>query len=376
MSPATLEVRVPGKLMLLGEYAVLEPGAEALVLAVDRFVRVQIEGGAAFTLDCPDIGVHSLVGHATPDGLAWSRDGQPADTTKLAFVDRTLGLAMAIARAMGREPSPCRMHIASELGAGDTKTGLGSSASVVVAVAASVLAWCGVRVDDAAGRTLVFQIAALAHFLAQSRRGSGADVAAAVSGGIVAYRNPGFEALLGNVAGEVPSAAVTFAILGRPWSRLRLDGFPWPEGSAFVAASTGEAASTTRLIDRVVGLTGRDEERFRELALTLGELSRRTIADGSAAALGSAMQAHQQALERFDADCGGLGIVTPAIQRLVAIARKLDLPAKISGAGGGDSVVAMVPRERVDALTQAYRDAGAATFVVAAPVAGATVVRS
>ncbi len=370
----SLDVRVPGKLMLLGEYAVLEPGAQALVLAVDRFVRIHIEECANFTLDCPDIGVDSLTGRPTPDGLAWSRDGQPADTTKLRFVDCTLRLAMALARAMGHEPSPCRMHVASELGTGHTKAGLGSSASVAVAVAAGALAWCGFDVADAAGRTRLFQVAALAHFLAQGRRGSGADVAAAVTGGIVAYSNPGFEALLDGAAGEAASPAATFAILERPWNRLRLAGFPWPEGSAFVAASTGEAASTTRLIDRVVGLTGHGAERFRELELTLGELARRTIAEGSAAALGAAMRAHQQALERFDADCGGLGIVTLATQRLVAIAAKLDLPAKISGAGGGDSVVAMVPRQRVATLTQAYRDAGAETFVVADPVAGATVV--
>ena len=51
----------PGKLFLLGEYAVLE-GAPALLTAVDARVRVRIEPAEAgrWRLDAPDLGIGSL----------------------------------------------------------------------------------------------------------------------------------------------------------------------------------------------------------------------------------------------------------------------------------------------------------------------------
>lgn len=53
-----INVTAPGKLILIGEYVVLE-GAPALVCAVDRFARVTIHESseADFTVDAPSIGI-------------------------------------------------------------------------------------------------------------------------------------------------------------------------------------------------------------------------------------------------------------------------------------------------------------------------------
>ena len=37
-----VNVKVPGKLYLAGEYAVVEPGTPAVIVAVDRFVHLKI----------------------------------------------------------------------------------------------------------------------------------------------------------------------------------------------------------------------------------------------------------------------------------------------------------------------------------------------
>ena len=42
----SIQVQVPGKMILLGEYAVLE-GARALVMAVNRYVKVSVKRRAA-----------------------------------------------------------------------------------------------------------------------------------------------------------------------------------------------------------------------------------------------------------------------------------------------------------------------------------------
>ena len=40
--PWTTEVRAPGKLYIAGEYAVVEPGFPAVLIAVDRYVTVRV----------------------------------------------------------------------------------------------------------------------------------------------------------------------------------------------------------------------------------------------------------------------------------------------------------------------------------------------
>ncbi len=369
MTAPSILVRAPGKLMLLGEYAVLEPGNEALVVAVDRFVRVRLAPAEAPTLDCPDLGIVALAGQLRDGAIRWAGADEPALARKLTFVDHVLALVLESAHRRGNAVRPFSLRIESELGVGSDKAGLGGSASVAAAVAAAALAWC----DDASGggggasATAVFQVAALAHYLAQGRKGSGADVAAAVAGGIVAYRNPGFEDLLD--AGDVSAA------LERPWPRLALAPLRWPADHVFVVGATGAGASTTGLIARMDALDGESRVRYAALRGELGALAREAASDPGAVRWGRAMDAHQRALERFDAACGGLGIVTPAIERLVAVARGLGVPAKISGAGGGDSVIALVERGQTARVESAWRAAGATVFTVAGPVPGVTVTR-
>ncbi|MBK7976151.1 MAG: hypothetical protein IPK07_23725 [Deltaproteobacteria bacterium] len=371
MTPSTIVARAPGKLMLLGEYAVLEPGCEALVVAVDRFVRVRIEPAAAPVLDCPDLGIVALDGELRDGAIHWRGGDDPALARKLAFVDQTLALVLAAARRRGAEPPPFALTVESELGAGPDKAGLGSSASVATAVAGAALAWCGGAAGSGAtglSSRAIFQVAALAHYLAQGRKGSGADVAAAVTGGVVAYRNPGFD--------EVLAAGDAVAALAKPWPRLALTPLPWPEGHVVVAGATGAGASTTGLIARVDALHGEAAARYAALREALGALAHDAAAEPSAPGWGRAMEAHQRALERFESACsGGIGIVTPAIERLIAIARARGAPAKISGAGGGDSVIALVPRADAPRLEETWRGAGAAVFTIDGPVAGVTITR-
>ncbi len=379
MAADGIRVRAPGKLFVLGEYAVLEPGAEALVLAVPRFVKVRIEPdpGGAIALDCPGLGIAKLGGRLDADGPRWDA-GADVELVKkkLRFVDAALALAAAIARRERAEPRAFRMRIESELGAGSSKPGLGGSASISTAVAAALLAWCGVietDVESDAARNRVFRIASLAHFVAQGRRGSGADVAAAVMGGLVAYRNSGFDDLLGGA--KSPSTSELAEIASQPWPKLCLASAPWPEDHVFLAAASGEAASTTGLVDRLGSLTGSQATLYATLRADLGQLARDAVAAPSPAGWKRAMVRHQGLLEQFDAALGGAGIVTPALSRLAAAARERRAAAKISGAGGGDSVIALVETSEVEALDRAWTSLRRETLRIDRPVPGLTLHR-
>ena len=62
-----------------------------------------------------------------------------------------------------------------------------------------------------------------------------------------------------------------------------------------------------------------------------------------------------QALDR----AGSIGILTPEIDALLAVARGVGVPARVSGAGGGDGVVGLAATARdAERLARAWTDSG------------------
>jgi phosphomevalonate kinase len=282
----TPRVRAPGKALLAGEYAVLT-GATAVVAAVTRYARAAYGDAAAMGASSPF--VSAALRHAAADlherGLVPPAVSPTVDTSEL--------------------------HLD---GAG--KLGLGSSAAATVAAAGAVLAHAHIDLRRPHERSTLLHMALTAHRTAQAAasgaiaRGSGADVAASVYGGVLAYSRDG---------AAPPSVR---ALL--PPRDLHL---------AFVY--TGRSAATTELVAQVVragavpalanlaGLAGRFAEAFEcgDVLATIG-LARRYAAE-----LG---ELGQQT---------GAPIVTREHQEIAALAERVGGTAKPSGAGGGDIAV-------------------------------------
>lgn len=134
-----MKASAPGKLVLLGDYAVLD-GGEALVAAVDR--------RATGALD-PEAGGSEVV-----------------------------DAVLARARTLGYEvPGGVRVDTSGFIGPGGQKLGIGSSAAVAVVAAALATG----RGDEAC-----FEVALDGHRDAAGGVGSGIDVAASFFGGVIA----------------------------------------------------------------------------------------------------------------------------------------------------------------------------------------------
>jgi len=170
----------PGKLFLAGEYAVLA-GAPALVAAVDRHahVRAVLEPGAG-ALDVESLaeGTRRVIHDPGRDALGGGDAGAVLAALRIA---RTAAPSLAAMRA--RVVVDTRAFLAD-----GQKLGLGRSAATVAAAVAALLAGVG-RQD----RDEILQAALAAHALFQEGRGSGADVAAAVRGGVLEFRRDGGE---------------------------------------------------------------------------------------------------------------------------------------------------------------------------------------
>ena len=143
----------PGKLFLIGEYAVLH-GGTAVVAAVDRRAVARFVPGA-----------------------------QPATP----LIAEAVNVLAAYARERDlRLPDGAPLVDSSALSQDGQKLGLGSSAAALVAAMGAL--W---DVLGQADGTLPLELAVKAHRQAQGGRGSGGDVAAALRGGVIAYARPG-----------------------------------------------------------------------------------------------------------------------------------------------------------------------------------------
>ena len=179
----------PGKVILMGEHAAVY-GRPALVAAVDRRTAVLVTGsdGDGLVLDLPDLGVH--------EATTWSAMERAADEARgrwQSFQRGECGVAdvstrdpstlvrVAIGEAitfLGKAPSlGAQIRVTSELPVGG---GLGSSASVAVALAAAVC--------QLSGHTIKFEeLDAVALEIERRQHGtpSGVDSATVLRGGVL-----------------------------------------------------------------------------------------------------------------------------------------------------------------------------------------------
>jgi phosphomevalonate kinase len=176
VSPVRLTV--PGNLLLLGEYAVLEEGGLGVAMAVNARVRLEASPSQSPAIEAVWPG----------RSISWTPDRQgesPVLDSAVHAVTRWLGA-----------PCAAKIHVdSSDLFTQDgRKTGLGSSAAVSLALVCGLLdaAGAGAAAHGAKACTLALQ----AHRRAQGGRGSGYDVLTSFHGGCGLFTggaDPGWE---------------------------------------------------------------------------------------------------------------------------------------------------------------------------------------
>ncbi len=336
--------RAPGKLVLAGEFAVLEPGHPGIVAAVSRHVTAELSWGEA-------------VLEAQGRTCAWARD---AGAVRAAVPDQpfplmaqAISVAFAFLEAQGVRIGSFTLRLVStmhdETGA---KLGLGSSAATAVAVSAAVLAAFGKSVD----RPTLFKLSMIAHRLALGP-GSGIDVAASVFGGQLRYTGvaQGWLQRLLSRGG----LAATGELATRAWPGLTFEPLPEPP-LALRVGWTGEPSSTGDQLRRL-----RRRRRFHPqaygwfLAESDAEVATfvHALRSADAKTLLEAVQGLRQALWRLSSELA-VPIETVRLSELADLAESLGGAGKSSGAGGGDCGIAFVPDEAGDQLERLWRERG------------------
>jgi len=288
----TVKVSAPGKLMIAGEYAVLD-GAEAIVAAVGRraFASLITRPSESQAQTSSTLPMEALATRSIAESRVGPQLGEIViDTSQLRS---------------NKDGSP-------------TKLGLGSSAAAAAAVAGVIYAAAGRDVSDPAVRKELLEVALDGH-RSIAPDGSGADVAASVLGGFVRFRRLGK---------SVETHALT-----------------WPSSVPLVVVWTGRAVRTSDMLSAVSALAKKDPARHRACMSALGREADQLVSSvisGDISGVIAGLDSYGTSMGLLG-DAAGIAILDETTEQIRKLAREHGGAAKPSGAGGGDVVVAGFP---------------------------------
>jgi len=329
------DASAPGKLLLVGEYAVLE-GAPAITAAIDVHARakvIAIPGTESVFFDALSGQAYYFIIDGN-NGLRWTGE-HPGDNG--AIVQAVISSCVEHSTLLDDGPS-FRVSMNtdefySQIGGNWTKLGVGSSAAVLVALVGALVAELNLVMSSKE----LLAICHTAHHRFQGGRGSGADVATAVHGGVIAVRR-----------GADPQVVDV----------TRCD---WPGGLSALPIWSGASASTPELLIRFEKFKADNPDDYRRHIRHLKALAEQACvawSEQSVLDILSALAGYDDALRALDDDAQ-IGISTQAHVRIRQLVERHGAVYKTSGAGGGDFGLALTDSTAVlDAVRADCIDSG------------------
>lgn len=279
-----LKATAPGSFMLLGEYAVLY-GKHAVVCAVNKRITVTLTPREDESIEIQS----ALLGHY-------------ATTLSQLIIEKPFQFVLGVLKHYQHKlKRGCHIEITSDF---SDKVGLGSSAAVTVATLAALVSWLNIKMQPQdvvrQGRNIVRTV---------QGSGSGADVAASVYGGIVAYQAQPL---------SIEKIAVTHPI---------------------TALYAGFKTPTVEAIQKVQQHFASHPNLFLYLCHTIGQCSLsgiHALRKEQWKHFGEVMNIQQGLME-------SLGVNMPILRDMIDDLRRQPgiLGAKISGSGMGDCVIGL-----------------------------------
>jgi len=281
MVQGSYKAEAPGSLMIMGEYAVLH-GYPAIVAAINKKIRVTITSHT-----------HRLIyiKSALGDLIV------PLDQIK---VEKPFEYVLA-ALTFSPPISGCEIEIEAEF---DSTKGLGSSAAVTVALLGALNQWHQRELN----LPQLFQDALRVIHNVQGK-GSGADIAASIFGGIIEYSSNPFH--VKPLAKSMPASVIY----------------------------SGHKTTTTQALQMMQRRLEENPDFYQKIFKAIGDLvpiAAEKLRRGDWPALGQIMNQAQDYLMK-------LQVSTPAINKIIDQLKNQNTiyGAKISGAGFGDCVIAL-----------------------------------
>ena len=316
-----IEVSAPGKLMLFGEHAVVYD-RPCLVTAVNKRISatVSLEPGDQIRIEAPDVTVHDYV--IKIENLGENQQTPPG----VKFVEFSL---MNFFKKYAIK-SGVNISTKSDF---SSKFGFGSSSAVTVALLKALTVLFEIKAENKDLFDLAYKTV-----LDVQGVGSGFDLAAGIWGGTLYFVGGGKEI-------------------------TPVDTKKWP----LVVGYTGIKADTATLVKKVAKLYQNHRvviDNVFDSMKIIANQAKKEATTGDFAKLGELMNINQGLLD-------SIGVSTKELNNLTIEARSSGAwGAKLSGAGGGDCMIALVSDEKRMSVEKAITSAGGQVLDVEANAPG------
>lgn len=320
-----IEITTPGKLFIAGEYAVVEPGHPAIIVAVDQFVSITVE-------PTKHVGsIQSAQYNNLP--VRWTRRNNELildiRDNPFHYLLAAIRLVEKYAQEQNRALTFYHLKVISELDSSSGKKyGLGSSGAVTVGTVKALNELYQLELN----KEQIFKLAALAHLSVQGN-GSCGDIAASCYGGWIAFST--FDHTW--VKEQLATETLTI-LLQKKWPYLRIEPLPVPENLRLLIGWTGSPASTSNLVDQVYQSKEGKETAYANFLMESKQCVEKMIQgfkSNHIPDIQAQIRKNRGLLRQLSAFTG-VPIETEALERLCALAETFGGAAKSSGAGGGD----------------------------------------
>jgi mevalonate kinase len=297
----------PGKIILAGEHAVVY-GRPALAVPLSQVrARAAIERaseGQGIAIIATDLGRKVLL----REQEGW-QSGDPLTRTVLAILKH---LGLSVRRDL-------TITVKSDI---PIARGLGSGAAVSTAIVRAVAQHFSRELSPREVSQIVYEVERIHH-----------GTPSGIDNTVIAYEHP-----LYFVKGKQPEALTVGEALN------------------LLVGDTGEPSSTREMVAAVRRRWRKTRNKHESLFDQIGEITariRENMEDGDLVEVGHLMDENHKLLQE-------LGVSSPLLDSLVRTASECGaLGAKLSGAGGGGNMIALVTAERRRGLEEALLSAGA-----------------
>lgn len=313
--------RVPGKLFIAGEYAVVNAGHPAVLVAVDRFIEVNVQE----TIEAGSI-LSSL------ELTQWTRENKVIkfhhNGSDNRYITESMRMVDELVVSLNKDVKIYDLTVNSELENQDgVKIGLGSSAAITVATICALLELYEIKYDD----WMVFKLSSLVH-LRLGSNGSFGDIAASTFTGWIHYEKFDQEWLLSKIKTMSLSE-----ILEISWKQCVIRHLTPLSDYQLVVGWTHSPASSHKLVDLIDQQTPK-ESYTRFLKQSADCVNQMIVGfhhdDGQLVT--KMINKNRRLLRELSPH-----IETTKLNHLIENANKFGA-AKTSGAGGGDCGIALV----------------------------------
>lgn len=325
-----ISVKAPGKLYIAGEYAVVENGYPAIIVAIDQYITANISESEN------NVGViHSK--QYENDKIEWVYDNNQIkplkDNSSFNYVISAMKTFETYVKELNINHKLYNIDIDSNLNSEDGKKyGLGSSAAVTVATIKALNELYGLHLS----KLQIFKLAAIAHLRIQGN-GSLGDVAASSFGGWIAYSSFDKKWLANQTNLK--------DVMEQSWPHLMIEQLTPPSDLELLIGWTGTPASTSNLLKSVESSSNVD--RYKQFLVKSKRCINKMIngfKNKDIAVIKNQIKENRNIIVEL-ASFTGIDIETSKLKRLCEIAEEYNGSGKSSGAGGGDCGIAIVEKQ-------------------------------